>query len=219
MTRESWVLGIAGVCFGVLIGWIIGSQSRTGAVPLAPAPQTQSAPQTQQAPTQGQTAAPLDLAQVQTLTQQANNNPRDTKVRTQLGNLYFDAERYTDAITWYEAVLAIDPRDVNVSTDLAVSYYYTNQTERALQQFDKSLAVDARHLKTLLNMGMVKAFGKQDLNGAAEAWRKVVELAPPDSPEARAAKQALDSLRSAHPDTGGAAPAASPPAPASKGGS
>ena len=34
-----------------------------------------------------------------------------------------------------------------------------------------------------------------------EAWEKVVQLAP-DSPEAQAAKRALDSLRSAHPGGG-----------------
>jgi hypothetical protein len=44
----------------------------------------------------------------------------------------------------------------------------------------------------------VKAFGKQDLQGASEAWQQVIRLAP-DSPEGQAAKRALDSLQSAHP--------------------
>jgi hypothetical protein len=50
-------------------------------------------------------------------------------------------------------------------------------------------------------MGIVKAFGKQDLTGAAEAWEKVVSLAP-ESPEGQAAKKALEGLRNAHPSTG-----------------
>ena len=91
---------------------------------------------------------------------------------------------------------------MDVSTDLGVSYYYTNQPDRALAQFDKSLALDPKHTKTILNVGIVKAFGKQDLEGAEAAWQQVLQLAP-DSPEAQAAKRALDSLRSAHP--GGAA--------------
>jgi cytochrome c-type biogenesis protein CcmH/NrfG len=53
-----------------------------------------------------------------------------------------------------------------------------------------------------LNIGIVRAFGKQDLEGAAKAWQKVIELAP-DSAEGRAAKQALDSVREAHPDLAG----------------
>jgi len=44
----------------------------------------------------------------------------------------------------------------------------------------------------------VKAFGKQDLVGASEAWQQVIKVAP-DGPEGQAAKRALDSLKSAHP--------------------
>jgi hypothetical protein len=55
-------------------------------------------------------------------------------------------------------------------------------------------------------MGIVKAFGKQDLEGASAAWQRVIEVVP-DSPEGQAARRALDSLRAAHPTTaaGGAA--------------
>ena len=63
-------------------------------------------------------------------------------------------------------------------------------------------------MKTYLNMGVVKAFGKQDLKGAVVAWEKVIELAP-GTPDADAARRALDNIRSAHPDL--AAPAAPAP--------
>ena len=75
-----------------------------------------------------------------------------------------------------------------------------NQPDRALEQFDKSLAVEPTHSKTLLNIGIVRAFGKQDLDGATQAWQQVIKIAP-DSPEGQAAKRALDSLKSAHPGT------------------
>ena len=39
----------------------------------------------------------------------------------------------------------------------------SNQADRALQQFDYSLKLDPSHTKTLLNQGIVMAFGKQDL--------------------------------------------------------
>ena len=49
-----------------------------------------------------------------------------------------------------------------------------------------------------MNVGIVKAFGKQDLEGAQQAWEQVIKLAP-NSPEGQAAQRALESLRSAHP--------------------
>jgi len=90
---------------------------------------------------------------------------------------------------------------VNASTDLGIAYYYTNNPDKALAQFDTSLAIDPKHAKTLMNVGIVRAFGKQDLKGAAEAWQKILDVAP-SSEEARAAKQALDGIRSAHPELG-----------------
>jgi cytochrome c-type biogenesis protein CcmH/NrfG len=229
MSRDSWILGVAGVAFGILIGWIIGSQSARSSSATAFAPQQQAAAAPQQgqgqpgqqgqagqggAPSGVQAPPPLDETQAKALAERAATRPQDAEVRTQLGNLYFDAERYGDAVKWYEASLALAPKNANVSTDLAVSYYYTNQLDRALKQFDASLAIDPRHTKTLLNLGMVKAFGKQDLLGAAQAWKQVLDIAPPDSPEARAARQALESLRAAHPDpSGGDGAAAGKPAP------
>jgi tetratricopeptide (TPR) repeat protein len=123
--------------------------------------------------------------------------------------MYFDAERYPEATQWYEAALKVNPGNANASTDLGIAYYYMNQADRALAQFDRSLAIEPNHVKTLLNIGIVRAFGKQDLVGAAKAWQRVIEVAP-GSPEAGMARQALDGLRSAHPDLTGATPPARP---------
>ena len=115
----------------------------------------------------------------------------------ELGNLYFDAERFAEAAQWYEGALRIDPRNVNASTDLGITYYYMKETDRALAQFDRSLSIDPKHSKTLMNIGIVRAFGKEDLEGATKAWERLIEVAP-DSDEARRARQALAALKN-HP--------------------
>ena len=196
MRTDSVLFGIAGMLFGLIVGWIIGSQqpnaraAQTVAAQAAPAPAQTGAAQ-QQRPA-------LDEARVQALQTIATNDPKNAEARVQLANAYFDGERYQDAIKWYEEALRLDPKNVNASTDLGVSYYYTNQPDRALKQFEHSLSIDPRHTKTLLNQGIVRAFGKQDLAGATESWQRVVELAP-NSPEGQAARRALDSMRAAHP--------------------
>ena len=205
MKSDAIAFGVAGVVFGLIAGWIIGSQQSAGreAAPAA-APSAASAP----APASPSAPPPplLDESKVTAFKTMADREPTNPKPRMELGNLYFDSEKYDDAIKWYGDALKLAPNDVNVSTDLGVSYYYTNQADKALEQFAHSLQLDPKHAKTLLNVGVVKAFGKQDLPGATEAWEKVVQLAP-DSPEAQAAKRALDSLRSAHP---GGSPAGKP---------
>jgi cytochrome c-type biogenesis protein CcmH/NrfG len=203
MRKDAVIFGIAGVFFGLLVGWIIGSQQAVG----SRTPQPANAPQAASA-APAQSAPALDEAKVSALKTAADRNPSDAETRVQLGNLYFDAERYDEATRWYEAAVGIDPKNVNASTDLGITYYYTNKPDAALAQFERSLAIDPTHSKTLLNVGIVRAFAKEDLTGAAKAWERVLEVAP-NSPEARAAKQALDGLRSAHP--GGTTPAAKSP--------
>ena len=203
MRSDSIVFAIAGMCFGIILGWVIGTEQaakRTAAVlpPAAAAPP--QAAGTRQPPA-------LDEGQVQALTTVLKSDPNNAGALVKLANLYFDAERYQDAIDWYLKGLKIEPKNVDASTDLGVSYYYAGNTDAALKQFDYSLKLDPRHTKTLLNQGIVLAFGKRDLKGATDAWEKVVQIAP-DSPEAQAAKQGLQGIAAA---TGrGGAPA--PPA-------
>jgi cytochrome c-type biogenesis protein CcmH/NrfG len=189
-------MGVAGVFFGVLVGWIVGSQQGAGR-PASP-PAASAAPSQAASPP---APPPLDESRASAMKATAGQNPTDAVTRVQLGNMYFDAGRFQEAADWYEGALKIHPKDVNASTDLGIAYYYMNQPDRALAQFDRSLAVDPSHAKTLLNVGIVRAFGKQDLKGAADVWQKVLVVAP-SSEEARAARQALDGLRSAHPDLG-----------------
>jgi cytochrome c-type biogenesis protein CcmH/NrfG len=197
MKSDAIAFGIAGVCFGLIAGWIIGSQQARTVAP-SPSRASETAAQPTAADTPARQAPPLDEARVKKLRDTIESDPKNAAAVTELANVYFDSERFEDAVTWYERALTIRPRDVNVSTDLGVSYYYTNQADRALKQFDYSLSVDPGHVKTILNMGIVRAFGKQDLAGAAEAWERVVRLAP-DSAEAQAARRALESLKAAHP--------------------
>jgi cytochrome c-type biogenesis protein CcmH/NrfG len=203
MKSESIVFGIACFCFGLIVGWVIATQRGAGApasavVSSAPAQAGETA--TPAPSGTNRQPIPLNANQVRALTTEANDNPDDIAARVQLGNLYFDAQQYQDAIRWYQEALKLNPRDVNVSTDLGVSYYYTDQPDKALAQFQHSLSIDPKHLKTLLNVGIVRAFGKQDMAGAAEAWQHLIDLAP-NSPEGQAARQALDSMKSAHPGT------------------
>jgi tetratricopeptide (TPR) repeat protein len=197
MRPDSIAFGIAGVCFGLIAGWVIGSQQAAGRPPV---PQPQTVAQAPAPASGGQTtrAAVLDETQVNALKAVAERETSNVKPRVDLANLYFDAERYDDAIKWYSDALKLQPNDANVSTDLGVCYYYTNQPDKALAQFERSLQIDPKHAKTLLNIGIVRAFGKQDLAGATKAWEDVIKLSP-NSPEGQAARRALDSLKSAHP--------------------
>ena len=196
MKSESIVFAIAGMCFGIILGWVIGAQQASN---RAPVPAVASAPAAGQG--SARQAPPLDEAQVQSLMTIIKSDPKNVGAIVKLANTYFDAEQYPEAIKWYEQSLQLDPKNPDVSTDLGISYYYTGQTDLALKQFEHSLSIDPRHTKTMLNQGIVLAFGKRDLAGAEAAWKQVIALAP-DSPEAQAARRGLEGIAAAgHPGT------------------
>jgi len=212
MKSESIVFAIAGICFGIILGWVIGTQ-QAGRRNAAPVQLQSAAPAA--APAAGDAAAggtrqppALDEGKVQSLLTIIKSDPKNVGAHVQLANTYFDAERYPDAIKWYEEALTLDPKNPDASTDLGVSYYYSGRTDEALKQFENSLKINPKHAKTLFNKGIVLAFGKRDLQGATEAWQQVVQLAP-GTPEAQAAQQGLQGIAAAQ----GRAPAPSAPPP------
>lgn len=210
MRTESTVFAIAGALFGLIVGWIIGTQQGPARVVSGAAPAAQMA-QASQPAAPAATRPALDENEAGPLRSIAERDPKNVQSRVRLGDMYFDAGRYQEATKWYEEALALNPKNVNVSTDLAICFYYTEQPDRAIAQMSVSLNLDPKHTKTWLNLGVVKAFGKQDLAGATAAWNEVIKLAP-GSEEAQSAQRALENLKAAHPDgampPAGAAPVA-----------
>ncbi len=191
MRRELLVIAVSCMSAVSIMAWIIWSARPVQVSPSVVVPSTL---------TSGQDTAAVpvfDEERAADLRIRAENNSKDVESRVALGKLYFDAHRFDQAIPWYEQALAVAPNDVDVSTDLGVSYYYMQQPGRAVAQFERSLEVDPMHAKTYLNLGIVRAFGLQDLNGALTAWERVIEIAP-DSVEAIAAQDALDRIGSVH---------------------
>ena len=67
MSRDGVIFGIAGTAFGLILGWIIGSQQAE----VRPSVAQAQAPSTPPAVPAGPQPAPLDLQQIAALEQQA----------------------------------------------------------------------------------------------------------------------------------------------------
>jgi tetratricopeptide (TPR) repeat protein len=190
MKPESIVLTVAGMCFGVLLGWVLATMNDSRIASAAAV-----APAAQPAPSAGNERAPAQLNQgeVQALTTILQNDPNNAGAAAQLAETYFRADQMEEAIKWYREALRLDPKNVNASTQLGMSLFVTQGADAALQQFEKSLQLDPKHARTLLSKGIVLWQGKNDLTGAEAAWKKVIEVAP-DSQEAGLAQQGLQGI-------------------------
>lgn len=138
-------------------------------------------------------------------------DPKNLSALIQLGNLYYDHQRYQPAVDWYGKALDIDPRNPNVRTDRGTSYWNLNQPDAAIVEFKKALEVDPGHAQTLYNLGVVYLHGKNDPEGAKQAWQKLL-AANPNYPDRANVERQLAALSAS-------APAAVPPAGPKKPGS
>ncbi|HEX7484791.1 MAG TPA: tetratricopeptide repeat protein [Vicinamibacterales bacterium] len=188
-SSTTWAI-IAGACLvlGLAVGYVIFGGQRPAAPVVTPAAQLP-------APASGgPQAGVLDEQQAQALRNVLARDPRNVQANTQLGNLFFDAGRYADAIGPYQQAFALDSGNVNLSTDLGTALWYVGKPDEAIAQFTKSLAINPTHPQTLFNLGIVKKDGKQDPAGAAQAWEKLLAGNPTYVDRAKV-QQLLDQVR------------------------
>ena len=106
------------------------------------------------------------------------NHPEDGAAWATLGNLYFDTNRFAEAITSYEKSLSLKPGNPNVITDLGVMYRRNGEPEKAIQAFDRAVAADPEFETARYNKGIVLMADLNDLPGALDAWEELVGINP-----------------------------------------
>jgi tetratricopeptide (TPR) repeat protein len=190
-SEYSWIVYIVAVMmFGGLAGYIIELQTGQRAT-AAPA----MAAGTTAAPVEAQVRAPLvDENELRVYRDILGRDPKNVQAAVRAGNLLYDAQRYVEAIPFYQQAFALDPSDVNVSTDLGTALWYTGRADEALEQYARSLAINPRHAQTLYNLGIARADGKHDYGGAIKAWDTLLEISP-GYPEAARVRSLLADAR------------------------
>ena len=116
--------------------------------------------------------------QAQPLLRQLEGDPKNSALLYQIGNLYYDAQQYPEAVKYYERSLKTDPKATDVRTDMATAYHLMGQSDRAIQEYEVVLKIDGKHANALFNQGMVKWQDKKDLNGAIASWQRLLEVRP-----------------------------------------
>lgn len=174
---------LAAICLfaGVAGGWFIrGSQSPAATVQATNA--EAATPSSAQASTASM-PSPEQMKQMadtqaKPLLDQLAASPNNPAVLTEAGNVYYDAQQYPTAISFYERVLKVEPKNAGVRTDLATAYWYLGNPDKAIEEFNRALSDEPNKANTLFNLGIVKWQGKMDVQGALAAWQKLLETNP-----------------------------------------
>jgi tetratricopeptide (TPR) repeat protein len=68
-------------------------------------------------------------------------DPKNLPAAVGAGNLLYDAQRYPEAIAFYQQAFALNGTDINVSTDLGTALWYAGRPDESLAQYQKSLGI------------------------------------------------------------------------------
>ncbi len=194
MKRDGILMLIAGIVFGAVAGFIVTRQYYVDKMDAAPAP-AQNAAQTASQDPQDQAKQDFNPKQHEAMLEQIKaelaKDPKNVEKRVMLGNIYFDARKWDEAIPWYEQAVKLDPNNTDVLVDLGVCYRNAGRIDDALAMFKKALALDPNKKQAMYNEAVVYAFDKKDSGKARETLNKL-EKAYPDDPMVKKLSEALD---------------------------
>ena len=189
MRRDTLVFAVAGIVFGLVVGYMaaswdvvprpgaIGGQAATAAAtaPFAPATKILN---------------PDEVAALESL---AARQPGDASVRVELGNLFMDAERWDEAIRWYREALAVNPALVETRTDIGACLVSSGRPAEGLVEFEGVLAGDPGHRNALYNKGIaLLQMGRA--GEAATVWEELLKRHPGD-PQIQGLRGRIEQIR------------------------
>ena len=187
-TEHVFFVAIGCLFLGIFAGYLLRGD-KSAAAPVAQ--QSVAAPAAQ-ANNDQQSAEQLAKAaaqQAEPLVARLKEDPKNTQLLNEVGNIYYDAKQYAPAISYYKQSLAVRPDDNNVRTDMATAYFYNGDPDTAIVELNNVLKLTPDHANALFNLGIVKWQGKADPAAAEEAWDRLLKVHP-DHPQ----RQKIESL-------------------------
>ena len=139
---------------------------------------------------------PVDQAKVDALMAKVASNPDDTASLLSLGNMYYGANDYVTALTFYEKLVAAAPKDENAWIAVAASAYQSGSGDRAFEAWNAALDINPDNIEAHYGLGWYyfEQAPPDEANAKAE-WEKVVAI-DPDSEQAKTVATHLVSLGS-----------------------
>ncbi len=116
-------------------------------------------------------------ARIADLKKRLKLKPKDLDNLVLLGNSYFNAGDYAEAVGTYKKALKIDARNADVMFYMGISYRKIGKPEESVKAFRQALAVNPVHPMALFNLGIVLRDDIKDDAGALKTWELFLKKA------------------------------------------
>jgi cytochrome c-type biogenesis protein CcmH/NrfG len=207
---QTYAMAVVCLLIGVLVGYLVRGSAKPAGQPVPVSAQMQPAAVPPSATGQKPMPSLDDMKrmadkQAEPLLAKLKTDPKNVELLNKTALTYKAAHQFQDAISYFQKALDVDPKNVAIRTDMASCMYYTGDIDGALAELDKSLTYDPKHPGTLMNIGIIKWQGKNDVAGAVAAWQTLLKRNPNFPQKAviehmiAEAKQQKDTVPSAQP--------------------
>ncbi len=164
MDREKFLYGIIGLLLGCIVGFLFAnnlnqSQTQIASIPTATtnnltAPNPNLPPDHPQVG--GSTTAPTGapLAEVTEALKKAEAQPNDFKVQLDVGDLYYQIQRYDEAAKFYERAAKLRPDSVEILVKTGNAYFDAEQFEKAEKWYVSALVKKPDDVNVQTDLGL-----------------------------------------------------------------
>jgi cytochrome c-type biogenesis protein CcmH len=141
--------------------------------------------------------APEHIEMIKSLAARLEQNPNDGKGWAMLARAYAVLGRYNEALPAYEKAANLIQNDPVLLVDYAdvlAAVNGKNLQGKPLELIRSALAIDPNNIKGL-NLSGTAAFQAGDYTHAVGYWEKLLQLLPPDSPNAKQISNSIANAR------------------------
>ena len=120
-------------------------------------------------------------------------DPKNLQALIALGNIYYDGQKFDEALAYYRRALEIDPKISAVWTDMGTMYHQLGKVDSSIICYQKAIDFDSKNKSAWFNLGLVYAYDKKEEKKALWAWKRFLELSP-DDPHVQVIKDEMEKL-------------------------
>jgi len=118
------------------------------------------------------------MEKIEDLKETVREDPKDLAAWLKLGDIYFDYNRYREAIGAYARYLSIKPEDSDTRTKMGMMLRGLEDFDGAIENFKRAAQLNPGHAESRFQLGALFIVEKKDVNGTIAAWEDYLKVAP-----------------------------------------
>jgi tetratricopeptide (TPR) repeat protein len=172
--RRNKIIGAIGAVLAVAIVFLVFQMGKSSDVPGI-----SGKPTGQETTAAASGATPVDQAKVAALMKKISTNPKDIASLQALGNIYFAATDYKNAIVWEQKILAVDPKNQVALLALGAGQFNLGNAVEAKKQWLIAAGLYPKNAEVHYDLGFLYfSQTPPDTANMTAEWKKVVAIDP-----------------------------------------